>query len=150
MLKISKLTDYATVIMSYLALDPSRVYSATCIAKATHLTVPTVSKLLKILSESGLVRSFRGTGGGYKIAKPTQEITVADVVSAIEGKLAMTECCAENKTCALDSLCGIKENWQIINKIILEALDRVTLYDMTHSLVGHSLALRGIRIKVES
>lgn len=149
MLKISKLTDYATVIMSYLALDPLAIYSATRIAKEIHLSVPTVSKILKILSEADLVKSFRGTGGGYQLARPTEEITVAEVVFAVEGQVAMTECCASDYTCALQSLCAIKDNWKVINKIILDALARVTLHDMTHSLSGHALALRGIPIKVE-
>lgn len=149
MLRISKLTDYATVIMSFLALDPLGVFSATRIAKEVYLSNPTVSKILKILSEAGLVKSFRGIGGGYQLARSTKEITVAEVVSAIEGSLAMTECCATN-SCALDSWCAIKENWQIINKIILEALGRVTLHDMTHSLKKHPLALKGIPIKVMS
>ncbi|MHB1946730.1 MAG: SUF system Fe-S cluster assembly regulator [Gammaproteobacteria bacterium] len=149
MLKISKLTDYATVIMSYLAQDPSGVFSATSIAKEVHLSVPTVSKILKILSEAGLVISFRGTGGGYQLARSTQEITVAEVVSAVEGNLAMTECCANDGLCALDSVCAIKDNWKIINKIILKALGRVTLYDMTRPLAEHPLSLRGIPIKLE-
>lgn len=149
MLKISKLTDYATVIMSYLALEPQRVLSATCIAMEIHLGVPTVSKILKILSEAGLVKSFRGTGGGYQLARSTKDITVAEVVSAIEGKLAMTECCSSNTLCVLDSLCAIKENWQVINKIIMNALEQVTLFDMTRSMRGHPLMLRGIPIKVE-
>lgn len=149
MLKISKLTDYATVIVSYMAKDPKGVFSAACIARQIHLSLPTVSKLLKILSEAELVTSFRGTGGGYQLARSTKDITIADVVSAIEGTLSMTECCSETSTCARDSLCAIKDNWKIINKIILDALGRVTLHDMTSSLVGHPLALRGIPIKVE-
>jgi FeS assembly SUF system regulator len=148
MLKISKLTDYATVIMSFLALEPQGVYSAARIAREIHLSVPTVSKILKILSEADLVKSYRGTGGGYQLARSTQDITVAEVVSAIEGNLAMTECCA-SRSCTLDSWCSIKENWQIINKIILTALGRVTLHDMTQSLTNHPLTLRGIPIKVE-
>lgn len=149
MLRISKLTDYATVILSYLALDFKRVFSATAIARAIHLAPPTVSKILKILSEAGLVRSFRGIDGGYQLARSTQEITLADIVTAIEGPLAMTECCTDNSACSLDSLCGIKDNWKIINKVIIEALSRVTLHDMKQPLSGHSLALRGIPIKVE-
>lgn len=147
MLRISKLTDYATVIMSYLALDPNNVLSASRIARAIHLSAPTVSKILKILSEAGLVISFRGTGGGYRLARSSKEITLADVVSAIEGDLAITECCASNSTCALDSLCGIKDNWQIINKIILTTLAGLTVHDMTQSLTGRML--RGIPINVK-
>ena len=148
MLRISKLTDYATVILSFLALNPDRITSATTIADAVHLSVPTVSKVLKILAEFELVKSYRGTGGGYQLARSSDQITLAEVVSAIEGKLAMTECCAMENTCALDSLCAIKENWQVINKIILTALGELTLKDMTKPLKEHPLTLRGIPIKV--
>jgi FeS assembly SUF system regulator len=148
MLRISKLTDYAIVILSFLALDPIRVASATQIAEAVHLTSPTVSKLLKILLEAGLVKSYRGTGGGYQLAKSANHITLAEIVSAIEGNLAMTECCAPANNCAIDSLCAIKENWQVINNVILTALGGLTLHDMTRPLHGHPLMLRGIPIKV--
>ncbi|MEO8401634.1 MAG: SUF system Fe-S cluster assembly regulator [Gammaproteobacteria bacterium] len=150
MLRISKLTDYATVILSFLALDPDRIASATALAEKTHLSIPTVSKILKILSEAGLVESFRGTGGGYKLARDAREITIAEIVTAIEGSLAMTECCAYENNCAIDSLCAIKENWKIINKIILTALGGVTLSEMTKPLHAHPLTLRGIPIKIDT
>jgi FeS assembly SUF system regulator len=149
MLRISKLTDYATVIMSYLALTPKDVVSAAQIARAVHVSLPTVSKILKILCDGELVISFRGTGGGYQLARPTEKITVAEVVTAIEGKLAMTECCLSEKLCAIDSLCSIKENWKVINKIILTALAGLTLQDMMRPLTGHSLTLKGIPIMVK-
>src|SRR5579883_713342 len=148
MLKISKLTDYATVIMSFLALKPEMIFSAPHIAKSVHLKAPTVSKLLKILCEAELVKSHRGTGGGYQLAKSTAEITLAEVVSAIEGKLAMTECCSPHNSCSLDALCGIKDNWKTINNIILQALGQVTLSDMSKSLTNHPLTLRGIPVRV--
>jgi FeS assembly SUF system regulator len=146
MLRISKLTDYATVIMSYLALDPDRVASAAHIAKEFHLGIPTVSKILKILCEAELVKSHRGTGGGYQLGRLATQITIADVISAMEGKLAMTECSAGINGCAIDSLCGIKENWKIINKIILTALSGLTLADMTKPISLHKLTLHGIPI----
>jgi FeS assembly SUF system regulator len=148
MLRISKLTDYATVIMSYLAFTPKTVASAAQIAQEVHLNPPTVSKILKILSEAGLVISFRGAGGGYQLARPITDISVAQVVTAIEGKLAMTECCISANSCALDSLCAIKDNWKIINKIILTALADLTLQDMLQPLAAHALTLKGIPIKV--
>jgi FeS assembly SUF system regulator len=148
MLRISKLTDYATVIMSYLAQTPQQVVSAAQIATGIHLRVPTVSKILKILAEAELVTSTRGTGGGYRVARSSSEITVAQVVTAIEGSLAMTECCRGENLCVLDSLCAIKENWKVINNIILTALAGLTLQDMMQPLAGHSLALKGIPIKV--
>ncbi len=149
MLRISKLTDYAIVIMSYLALMPDNILSAVQIAKEVHLGAPTVSKLLKILCEAKLVVSFRGTGGGYQLARSAREISLAEVVSAIEGQLAMTECCVKENLCALDSLCSIKENWKVVNKIILTALAGLSLSDMMRPLTGHALTLKGIPIQVK-
>ncbi len=146
MLRISKLTDYATVIMSYLALYPEQIISAAHIAKALHLGTPTVSKILKILCEASLVKSHRGTEGGYQLARLAKDITLADIVSAIEGKLAMTECCASKSLCALDALCGIKGNWQIINKVILTALSCLSLADMAKPISQERLTLNGIPI----
>lgn len=149
MVRISKLTDYATVILSYLARRPGVVASATQLAIDAHLSAPTVSKILKILGEAGLVTSFRGTGGGYQLGRPADDITLADVVSAIEGNPAMTECCIAENLCALDSVCAIKENWKVINKIILTALAGLTLKDMMQPLTGHSLMLKGIPVTVK-
>lgn len=149
MLRISKLSDYAMVIMSYLAMMPTSVVSAVEIAKAIRLGAPTVSKILKILGDAGLVTSFRGTGGGYQLSRPAEKITLAQVVSAIEGNLAMTECCSTESLCAIDSLCMLKDNWKLINKIILTALDGFTLKDMQRPLTGHPLTLKGIPIQVK-
>lgn len=129
MLRISKLTDYATLILTYLASASFTVVSAASIAKACRLTVPTVSKLLKILAEAGLVNAFRGTGGGYQLTRSIKEVSVADVVIAIEGKIAITECCASTN-CSLDAWCTVKENWKHINKMILNTLAEVKLSDM--------------------
>lgn len=150
MLRISKLTDYATVIMSYLAREPEAVFSATHIAKKVHLGLPTVSKILKILSETHLVTSFRGTGGGYCLGRSAKKITVAEVVMAVEGHVALTECCHEALNhCALDSLCSVKENWKVINQMILSSLSKITLQDMLGSLKTHSAPFRGIAIEVQ-
>ncbi len=136
MLRISKLTDYATIILSYMAMNPEKIASATVIAKACHLGVPTVSKILKILSEAEILKGFRGTEGGYQLARPVKEITIAEIVFAIEGKVAVTECCS-GTGCALDSLCAVKENWQLINKVIMNALAEVTLNDMIRPQLGY-------------
>jgi FeS assembly SUF system regulator len=150
MLQINKLTDYATIILSFLAGKPDTMTSATQIAQQTHLAIPTVSKLLKILAEYELVRSFRGVAGGYQLARLAKDITLADVLAAVEGRLAITECCTAS-LCTLDSLCAVKENWQLINKKIVAALASVTIHDMMRPLAGarHVIALRGIPIMVE-
>lgn len=133
MLRISKLTDYATLILTYLASASSQVVSAASIAKTCHLSVPTVSKLLKILADAKLVTAFRGTGGGYLLARDITEISIADVVTAIEGKLAITECCISTH-CGLDAWCTVKENWKQVNKIILNTLAEIKLSDMIRPL----------------
>jgi FeS assembly SUF system regulator len=148
MLRISKLTDYATVILSYLALEPNQAMSAAQIAKAVHLSLPTASKILKILGESQMVTSFRGANGGYQLARPAAEITIAEVVAAIEGNPAITECCSETSLCALDSLCAIKDNWKIVNNVIMRALADLTLADMMRPMKGQTW--KGIPIKINS
>jgi FeS assembly SUF system regulator len=149
MLRISKLTDYAIIILSRLVLDAERIASAAWLAEEIHLAVPTVSKILKILAEAELVISFRGQGGGYKLAKNAAEITIAEVVSAMEGKLAMTECCSPKNRCVLDSLCTVKENWRVINQLISSVLAGLTLHDMIRPLTENSMTLRGIPVTVK-
>lgn len=149
MLRISKLTDYAAMIMGYMALNSKEILSAAQLAKAMHLALPTVSKILKILSEAKLVASTRGTAGGYRLAKPAQEITVTDLIAAIEGNPALTECCAAETQCDLDAVCAIKENWQSVNRMILKALSSLTLSDMVQPMDKHPLTLRGIPVKVQ-
>lgn len=149
MLRISKLADYATLIMSYLAQNLDCTMSAACIAKEIHLRVPTVSKILKLLCEAGLVSSLRGSTGGYRLARIATQITVADVIKAMEGHPALTECCSVENVCELDALCTIKENWQKINKMIFQVLGNLTLKDMIQPLHEPPLSLRGIPVKVQ-
>lgn len=133
MLRISKLTDYATLILACLASVSPKTLSAASVAKTCHLTTPTVSKLLKVLADAGLVNAFRGTGGGYQMARPMTEVTIADIVTAIEGRIAITECCVSTN-CSLDAWCTVKENWKHINKMILNTLAEVKLSDMIRPL----------------
>lgn len=130
MLRLSKLTDYATVILSYIAQDCSRVHGAVEIAEATGITQPTVSKILKILLKAGVLVSTRGAKGGYALAKEPARITVASVISALEGPIALTECTASHKGCDQASGCRIQGNWHLINQKIGLALESVTLADM--------------------
>jgi len=135
MLRVSKLTDYATVVMTVLAgLVASRgvdaVISAQDLAEHAHLELPTVSKLLKQLAHANLVVSFRGVNGGYRLARAAERITVAEVVTAREGRIGMTECSAQAGLCGHEPHCGVRVNWQRINQAIAQALSGVTLADM--------------------
>ena len=130
MLKLGKLADYGTMIMTVLAAEPERLYSAQDLSARTHVAAPTVSKLLKLLTRGGLVESLRGARGGYKLARGADSITVADVIASIDGPLALTECSVHKGDCAVESYCGVRSNWRLINKAIHQALQSVSLAEM--------------------
>ncbi|UXI67171.1 SUF system Fe-S cluster assembly regulator [Tahibacter amnicola] len=130
MLRVSKLTDYATVVMTVLAESAGEVLSAQGVAERARLELPTVAKLLKQLTHAGLVTSFRGVNGGYRIARAPDAITVAEIVIAMEGPIGMTECSAHSGLCGHEPHCGVRGNWQQINQAIETALRSVSLADM--------------------
>jgi FeS assembly SUF system regulator len=130
MLRLSKLTDYATVILSHIAKENELTHSAMGVAEATGIALPTVSKVLKILVNAKVLVSTRGIKGGYALARPPENISVAEVISALEGPIALTECSISHEGCEQASGCGISGNWSLINKAIQNALEAVTLADM--------------------
>lgn len=131
MLRLSKLTDYGTVIMTHMAREPERVYSAAGLAAAIGMAAPTASKILKILAGGGLLVSLRGARGGYALAQPPGEISLVRIIEIMEGPLGVTECSVSTGLCAQEGCCSIKGNWQRINQSIRNALGDVTLADMT-------------------
>jgi FeS assembly SUF system regulator len=130
MLKISKLTDYSTVVMAYLALYPEKMHNAKDITAQTHIALPTVSKILKALTKHGLLLSHRGAHGGYSLANEAIKITIADIITAMEGKPGLTECSHNNTLCALQPTCAISSNWQTISSIVYKTLEKINLQDM--------------------
>ena len=130
MLRISKLSDYGTVVLAHLAGDPAAVCSAADVAAATGIGVPTVSKLLKSLARAGLVTSTRGANGGYKLARAPHDISAADVIDALEGPVSITECSASDSSCDYESVCNVGSSWQRINVAIRRALEDVSLIDL--------------------
>lgn len=135
MLRVSKLTDYATVVMTVLAgvaaaRGADAVISAQDLAERARLELPTVSKLLKQLAHAGLVASSRGVNGGYRLARAAERITIAEVVTAMEGPIGMTECSARAGSCGHEPHCGVRVNWQRINHAIAQALASVSVADM--------------------
>ena len=127
MLRISKLTDYGTVILACLAAQSDRLWTAAEVAERTHIGLPTVSKLLKKLQRSGLVISTRGSHGGYQLAQPAAEITAARILDALEGQFAITECSGAHSTCGLESNCRVGHTWQRVNAAIRRALTDISL-----------------------
>jgi len=130
MLRVSKLTDYATVILTHIAHQPDELHAASDITHATGVALPTVSKVLKLLSKADILTSHRGSKGGYALANKPSETNVAEVIIAIEGPIGMTECTTGEGTCEQESSCEIKGNWNLINRAVYTALEAVTLADM--------------------
>ena len=133
MLRISKLTDYGTVLLAHLASNQATVRSAADVAAATGIALPTVSKLLKLLARADLVISTRGANGGYRLARAPHEITAADVIDALEGPVSITECSASDGDCEHEGMCSVGDAWQRINVAIRRALQDVTLNDLIRS-----------------
>ncbi|HUQ10553.1 MAG TPA: SUF system Fe-S cluster assembly regulator [Steroidobacteraceae bacterium] len=134
MLKLGKLADYATTLMTALAADPDKVASAQELAARTHVAPPTVAKLLKLLTKAGLVEATRGAQGGYRLAKAAHAITVMDVIAAIEGPISLTQCATHKGGCAIEPHCGTRSNWRLINQVVRSALASVSLAQMAEPL----------------
>ncbi|HET7370096.1 MAG TPA: SUF system Fe-S cluster assembly regulator [Gammaproteobacteria bacterium] len=142
MLRLSKLTDYGTVVLAHMAVQPKSVHTASDLAARTHLALPTVSKLLKLFAKGGLVESFRGAQGGYKLARKPQDITAVQIIDAVEGPVGITECSVRDGLCSLEPVCAIGHNWQRISLSIREALKTVTLAELSGPMPPHSPALK--------
>lgn len=130
MLRMSKLTDYGTVVLAHLAGNDSRCLSAADVAEASGIALPTVSKLLKALAKADLVHSTRGAHGGYSLARQPQQISAAEVIDALEGPVSITECSAIDSQCDYESVCNVGGAWQRINVAIRRALDDISLTDL--------------------
>ena len=135
MLRLSKLTDYGTVVLAQMAREPDRLHTAAELATVLHLAVPTVSKLLKQFAKTGLVSSQRGAHGGYTLARPAEEITAVHIIDAIEGPVAITQCSMSHSRCGIEAVCSIGHNWQRISLAIRDALRGVTLAQLARPAV---------------
>ncbi len=137
MLRISRMTDYGTMILVHLAgQDEATHCAASDVAAATHVALPTTQKLLKVLARAGLVAATRGAEGGYRLARPPAAISAAEIVDALEGPVAITECSTQDSQCELESLCVVSDAWQQINQAILGALEDVSLADLQRPSSG--------------
>jgi FeS assembly SUF system regulator len=146
MLRISKLTDYAIVVLSLMAKASERTFAAGELAETSGIAVPTVSKILKTLAKAGIVKSTRGARGGYHLSRPPHHTTVASVIDALEGPIAITECGIAHDSCQQAHSCHIRGNWNVINRAVRTALDSVTLIDMVQPWVSASDEV-GIKLK---
>ena len=130
MLRVTKLTDYATVLLTVLAARPGGVLSAAELAEQSGLEIPTVAKVLRPLAQAALVEGFRGAGGGYRLARDAAAISLVEIVEAMEGPLGMTECSLHDGACGIEQSCGVRAYWRRINDVVADALRGVTLAQM--------------------
>ena len=135
MIRLTKLADYGVVLMSHMAADPERLYTAAELSKEAWVAAPTAAKILKILSRQGLLESHRGANGGYTLARDPARINVAEIIAAMEGPIAVTECVDQSQVeCSVESVCQIRGGWQKINNAVRRALEEITLADMAGTI----------------
>ncbi|HEX8389622.1 MAG TPA: SUF system Fe-S cluster assembly regulator [Sphingomonas sp.] len=136
-MRLSSLADYAVVLMAAAARHcggMARV-NATLLAQETGVPLPTAQKLVSRLSAAGLLQSARGTGGGFRLARPAAAISLADIVEAVEGPIALTTCVDHDRDdCALDHHCSVKPHWGVVNETIRSALAGVSLVELSTPL----------------
>lgn len=131
MIRITKQTDYGIVLLTHLAAHPDRSYNAPELAAEARLPLPMVSKILKLLAKEGLLTSHRGVKGGYSLSRMPGEISMAEIVAALEGPIAITECVSVDSDCTHEALCPVRGNWQRINEAVRAALEGISLAEMT-------------------
>ena len=137
MFRLNRLTDYAVVVMMQMTHKPHEVYTAPQLAADTGIPLPTVAKLLNALARESLVASHRGAMGGYTLSQSGGDTTVAEIIQALEGPIALTACVeGSGNHCEVETLCPMRGHWDRVNQAIRSALDQVTLTDMAESCVG--------------
>lgn len=131
-MRLTHLADYAVVMMSAAARrEEGERLSATVLAEETGVPLPTAQKLMQSLGKAGLLKGQRGAGGGYVLARPVTEISLADIVEAVEGPIALTQCSEGVSDCALDAMCRVKPHMGIIGEKVRGALGAVSLQELS-------------------
>ena len=131
MLRITKITDYGFILLAHMAsLEQDLLHNAKDLSAAIGIPLPTVSKVLKILTQGGILQSHQGSKGGYSLSRPAQDITAAEIIEAIEGPVAITDCSSVE---GCDRNCAVSLSWQRVNGAVLGALKGLTLADMTNA-----------------
>jgi FeS assembly SUF system regulator len=135
MIRLSKLTDYGILLMTHIARHSERpLHTARDLAAETQIPLPTVSKILKELSNGGLLVSHRGVKGGYSLSRVPQEISVGQIITVLEGPIGVTQCGSAPGDCDMEPHCPVSANWRVISHALRQALENLTLPDLTHPL----------------
>lgn len=133
MLRVSKLADYGVMIVVRMAKEPMRLYSATELVELTRLNLPTVRKILKLLSVNGVLKAKRGVEGGYVLSKAINSISMVEIIEAIDGPIAFTECCVDDAHKCLTINCQMHSHWRIINQKVKGALSHFMLSELINN-----------------
>ena len=136
MIRLTRQADYGIVVMTYFArLGEGETHTTRDVAAEVHLSVPMISKILKALARGDLLVSQRGVNGGYSLSRAADEISVADVITALEGPIGMTACTDEHSDgCDIDDVCAVRGNWQLVNQVVRRALENITLEHMAEPM----------------
>ncbi len=138
MIRLSRLTDYAITLLSYVGKDSEELWTAASLAEKSGLTMPTVAKVLKLLAKGGLVSAQRGAIGGYKLVQSPGKVSIAEIIEIMDGPIAITKCAhGSTQKCNIKSFCLMSSGWNRVNSAIRDALDDVSLAEM----IDPSLAL---------
>ncbi len=140
MFRLNRLTDYGVVVLTQMSRNPNDLRTAPQISQETGVPLPTVAKLLSALAHGRLIDSHRGAAGGYTLNRPAEEISVAEIIQALEGPIALTACVEGSEDdCDVAALCPRRGNWDRVNRAIHGALSEVTLADMAASFFSFGL-----------
>ncbi len=131
-MRLSNLADYAVVLLAAAVRADGGRLNATLLAEQTGVPLPTVQKLVGKLAASGLIVSSRGTGGGFRLARPAGDISLADIIEAVEGPIAMTACVDSGRhDCAVEDSCRVKPRWNVVNGAVRGALAGISLSSLS-------------------
>jgi FeS assembly SUF system regulator len=135
MIRLSRLADYGLVLMGRMAAKPATVHTAVGLSDETQLPMPTVAKLLVRLTQGGLLLSHRGARGGYQLARPPAEISVGDIVVAVDGPIALTQCLEHGAgPCDVEPICPTRRGWNRLNDAVKRALTEVSLAELAQPM----------------
>lgn len=144
MLRMTKQADYGVVLMTHLARHPGSRFAASELAEESGIPLPTVSKILKILTREGLIDSHRGVKGGYSLVRDPEAVSVAQMIAALDGPIAFTECIEDTPgVCSQEATCGVRSNWQLINRVVRNALENISLAQLAMPLPPKLVQLGG-------
>jgi FeS assembly SUF system regulator len=138
MVRLSKLADYAVLLLAQIVRREGQVSTAAALSESSGLSLPTASKVLKMLTKSGLLIAQRGAVGGYRLSRGPSEITVADIITVMDGPISVTDCAeGSHHICQMENICPMNGHWHKVNRAIKGALSGVTLHDMVADMPAH-------------